>query len=86
MILQALDELIEFVDADDEHKRQGWRRWVTEQRSVVLKRLMNIKDKDGGDKESITLASWWVGRWSPLSRASPLAISASPWMGGLLSP
>ena len=48
MILQALDELIEFVDAGDEMSE--------EQRSVVLKRLMNIKDKDGGDEESVALA------------------------------
>ena len=48
MILQALDELIEFVDADNEMNK--------EQRSVVLKQLMNIKDKDGGDEESVALA------------------------------
>ena len=48
MILQALDELIEFDDADDE--------MCKEQRSVVLKQLTNIKDKDGGDEESVTLA------------------------------
>ena len=43
-----LDELIEFVDADNEMNE--------EQRSVVLKQLMNIKDKDGGDEESVMLA------------------------------
>ena len=49
MILQALDELIEFVDADDEMSE--------EQMIVVLKQLMNIEDKDGGDEESVALAS-----------------------------
>ena len=48
MILQALDELIKFVDADDEMSE--------EQRSVVLKWLMNLKYKDGGDEESVALA------------------------------
>ena len=49
MILQALDELIEFVYADDEMSE--------EQMIVVLKQLMNIEDKDGGDEESVALAS-----------------------------
>ena len=49
MILQALDELVEFVDVDDEMSE--------EQRIFVLKQLMNIEDKDGGDEESIALAS-----------------------------
>ena len=49
MILQALDELIEFVDADDEMSE--------EQMIIVLKQLMNIEDKDGGDEESVALAS-----------------------------
>ena len=79
MILQALDELVEFVDVDDEMSK--------EQRIFVQKQLMNIEDKDGGDEESVAPASWWVGR-SPLSQASPLAmpISASPWMDGSPSP
>ncbi|KAF3974618.1 hypothetical protein CMV_002068 [Castanea mollissima] len=45
----ALNKLIEFVDEDD--------KMSEEQRSVVLKRLMNIEDKDGGDEESIALAT-----------------------------
>ena len=40
--------MIEFVDADNEMNE--------EQRSVVLKQLMNITDKDGGDEESVVLA------------------------------
>ena len=49
MILQALDELVEFVDVDDEMSK--------EQRIFVQKQLMNIEDKDGGDEESVALAS-----------------------------
>ena len=64
MILEVIDELIEFVDVDDEisdrtkehwakmvnkHRGQGWWRWG----------------------EHCVGSSWWVGHRSPLNQASP---------------
>ena len=64
MILEVIDELIEFVDVDDEisdrtkehwakmvnkHRGQGWWRWG----------------------EHCVGSSWWVGHRSPLNQAFP---------------